>query len=354
MSRIRWLPGFMLAIVLSVTLACGGGGDDDSDDATETPAETAEETPDETEDSRLDEDLEAYFEDLEFTANAIEERLNLIQTEYSEQTFDTTQDEIDGFVILLLDTQTSWETTMDAVADYEPPPEIESEHQDLIDAGNDVITLLGELAEGAEDVTTEDELDALIADFDAEISEANDAFDEACFALQDIADDENIDVDLRCGDEDNESGASADLEGYFTDLEALIIVRDAEQQDAVDEHNSGDWFGDPEGEYESVKVMIGRSVDVYDAFLADASDLSPPLSVTEQHDAFIDASEAYSEIVNDNLEGVEAAGNISDATDFAENNTDIDTGRAAYAGACRNLQAIADLESIDVDLACEG
>ena len=88
----------------------------------------------------------------------------------------------------------------EAFGDLDPPSEVEDAHARLVEALSDGADAIQAVADDLPDALSMADLEGLDARFDSE--GLNDAFmrlDEACVALQTIADDNSIDVDLECG-----------------------------------------------------------------------------------------------------------------------------------------------------------
>ena len=87
-------------------------------------------------------------------------------------------------------------TDIDAL---EPPDAVADAHREAVEAFEDSQVAISNFSARLNQVESEAELDGLFETFDSE--PAFDRFEEACLALQEIADDNAIAVDLACGDE---------------------------------------------------------------------------------------------------------------------------------------------------------
>ena len=180
--KARFLP---LALITAVLLAfgalaagCGGGG-------TLT--------------------IEEYFQELGRLNASAEERIDAVYeaafAEVDEANFESLpleeqvevfKDIFDAFPPLL-------ENFLDDAKDLDPPAEVEDLHNDSVRAGDDFLEAIRDVAGQIDDVQSQVELDALAEDEATDA--ASERFDQACVALQDLADENDIDVDLACGDE---------------------------------------------------------------------------------------------------------------------------------------------------------
>ena len=156
------------------------------------------------------------------------------------------------------------------------------------------------------------------------------------------------------GDEETpESDAGASLDEYFTALEGIAAEREAELTDNVDDHNSQDFFGDPEGEYAALQVLLTRTGAAYELSAIQVANLDVPADLEDEHLALVTATGGRASIVSNLLADVVDAGNMSDANDVIDTySPDIDEVDATLIDACVALQDIADENEIDVDLLC--
>lgn len=165
------LPGALLLGLVGVAGACGGGGE----------ALT----------------LEEYFQRL----GAANEELSQQEEEvpdpefndddvFDEQEKQSLRENVDAFISLLEDFR-------DVLADLDPPDEVEDEHNETLARLDDFIAAFRAAGDRVQDAQSLEDLDAAFADVNA----ADAPLTQACFALQAIANDNNIDVDLECEEE---------------------------------------------------------------------------------------------------------------------------------------------------------
>lgn len=215
-TRITWVVRIVLAatatVLLSLALACGG--DDDGEEA-EGPAAT-ESAGDETDgdDNSGDDggndsggdggpgdlgdyfaEIDAIFEDADAESDEIEQSFDEAYT--NAVTVEDAKDVLGTFLAQTRELQTA---ALDSFEAVDPPDEAEDAHNGFLEAGRDLVGLAERLMEGVEQVETEEDLNALSADFEEEGNALASAADEACFNLQDIADQAAINVDLNCQD----------------------------------------------------------------------------------------------------------------------------------------------------------
>ena len=71
-------------------------------------------------------------------------------------------------------------------------------HQDFIDAVRVSVTAGEALQDDLTNITTDEQLDDRLAEFDSDTDAALDEADAACLRLQEIADTEDVGIDLEC------------------------------------------------------------------------------------------------------------------------------------------------------------
>jgi hypothetical protein len=86
------------------------------------------------------------------------------------------------------------------VENLNPPDDIQDAHDDLVAAAKELTSTFRDLADQAQDIAPEDIEDFFNTQVFGAFTSAE--FDEACSAVQDIADDKGIDVDLNCEPEE--------------------------------------------------------------------------------------------------------------------------------------------------------
>ena len=143
--------------------------------------------------------LEEYFQRLDAVDNEADERGQALEDEFP-QAFEEpkpTQEFINSLTALVRD-------FVDSLEQIDPPAQVEDAHNDAAAAGTDFAQVLEEAAPQIEGVESASELEEMLGDLFAEDSEfaaADEQFTNSCVALQQIADDNEIDVDLECEEE---------------------------------------------------------------------------------------------------------------------------------------------------------
>lgn len=173
-------PVFLVALALMTLLAAGCSDDGDGD---------AEELT-----------LEEYFAQVESafeTSSNTTEQLNTdLDNSLSEAaTFEEQLTALQAFVDGASDL---YQDSITAMEGLPPPVEAEQPHNDFIEATTDIANATGALSDGLEDAEDNADVTELLDEFESEIAESLFAVDQACEDLQDLADDNSIDADLRC------------------------------------------------------------------------------------------------------------------------------------------------------------
>jgi uncharacterized phage infection (PIP) family protein YhgE len=135
--------------------------------------------------------LEEYFNEVEDSAGTLDERTAAVAA-----TLETSDD--------LDDLKNAAGQYPDILSDFledlqalPPANEAAALQQDAIDSGQAFLDLLSDAVDEAEQVETEAEFVAALAS--DEVENASDEFTRTCLALQALAGDNDIDVDLGCG-----------------------------------------------------------------------------------------------------------------------------------------------------------
>ena len=143
--------------------------------------------------------LEEYFQQLDALTAAAEERAVEFEEAFDAQ-MDAAASEEDVLAVFedaLRNAQPIFTTFVDGLNDLNPPAAVEELHNEFADAS-------AELAASLEEVLNEFGDQDFAADLnlfeESSLSQAGDRFDKTCAALQDFADENEIDVDIVCYD----------------------------------------------------------------------------------------------------------------------------------------------------------
>ena len=144
--------------------------------------------------------LEEYFQQLEALTATAEERGAEFQDAFDAQV-DAVASEEEWLAVLedaFTKSQLIFTTFADGLTELNPPAVVEELHNEFVDVSAELLASL-------EEVLNELDLDSVANLFDGLLEEsganqAGERFDKTCAALQDIADENEIDVDLDCED----------------------------------------------------------------------------------------------------------------------------------------------------------
>jgi hypothetical protein len=171
---MRWALGFIAASSLVfITAACGGGGDDPQT-------------------------LEEYLGLYEAADNRAEQASDQLDTQYAAVLSQTqlTDDNRPDVQAYFQELGEVGQTYVDEISDLNPPEEAEDLHEASVESYQHVLDLYDDAQADIGQVTSIGGLQAL---FDTpEINDALEAANEDCRELQQLATDNNVDVDLEC------------------------------------------------------------------------------------------------------------------------------------------------------------
>lgn len=118
------------------------------------------------------------------------------QVEEDAETQEEKADLLRNFWVRISD---RYEEVVDNIGGLEPPPEAREAHSEWLAVQREATDFVGGLNDRAQRATSLDEIAELNSEFDAPIAtDLSERSDAACLALQAIADDNGIDVDLEC------------------------------------------------------------------------------------------------------------------------------------------------------------
>ena len=197
LSRLPAILALVCAagLVLLVT-ACGG--DDEPTDGDTTGAESPA-------DGNGDGDelsLEEYFQRIDAIFERSDEEIDALNTELTEATGPGVglEDGITAIDDFLSESVTVLTDAVNEMEALNEPSEVSDAQADFTAAIRDATDQAETFQEDLQGVTTEEELEELVSQFDQETTQTTQEADAACLELQGIADDNSIIVDLNCED----------------------------------------------------------------------------------------------------------------------------------------------------------
>ncbi|MDO8614880.1 MAG: hypothetical protein Q7T33_03965 [Dehalococcoidia bacterium] len=146
--------------------------------------------------------LDEYFQSLDAIFEEADQQIDDLQQELDDAiaisgNVDDQLQALDDFLAASIETT---ENAIDGITALEAPSDAADSEARFVFAARDTVLAADELRDQLRDVTTQDELDSLVADFDATFTAITNEADAACADLQDLADGNNVDVDLNCED----------------------------------------------------------------------------------------------------------------------------------------------------------
>ena len=203
MLRLVRITLVSLSALLLLAAACGGD-DDSTGSATDAPTAT-EATATETDSgddggdgNGASADLDDYFTEVSKIALRTDTKLEQVGSDLQNATFADDAEEIATTQDAFQQVGETLELAILDFADLDPPPEAEDAHAEFIEKLQAALIVQSQFLADMEDLTTSAELDALAEEYNPDLAETDADFDEACLALQGIADGNGIDADLRC------------------------------------------------------------------------------------------------------------------------------------------------------------
>lgn len=163
--------------------ACGG----DEEEGTATPAAGTQQAVEEEELS-----LDEYFRQFDRISDEAQTRVQRLESEAVGQDIDASQDFYDGLVSI-------FGQTFNDLKNLQPPSDAWDVHNEFVAASAEMQASLEDLSERLADVESLSDLQTLLAEPMPAFETAGERMDNACFRLQEIADENGIDVDLECG-----------------------------------------------------------------------------------------------------------------------------------------------------------
>lgn len=146
--------------------------------------------------------LEEYFTQIEELSDELETRGTDAEQTFNEelvgaQSNDEAIDAIEAFIGEAIEISSNFREGMD---DLDPPSETAELHNQAVDAFDDTIAEFEEARSDLQAAESEDELLEVANDLETRFDDVTSASTEACNGLQEIAGENEIDVDLQCED----------------------------------------------------------------------------------------------------------------------------------------------------------
>ncbi len=149
--------------------------------------------------------LEQYFQRIDALGNDLDDELNRLSAEFDEtvEEAETEEEVIDAFRDFLDPQPGLFEDFVEELESIAPPSDVEDAHNEMVAIQAEGLELLEDLNERAQRVESASGVEEVGAELEGPAFTAIvDQTEQACFALEAIADANGIDVDLECEDEE--------------------------------------------------------------------------------------------------------------------------------------------------------
>lgn len=176
----RLAPLFLALAFVSLVAACG------DDDGGASPGGGS--------------DLEVYFAGLDDVFERADNESDDAQTGLDDalQDADGLEEEVAAVQDYLDATVATFNNATEGIAALDPPAEATGAQADFIEAAEGSRDLAASLKADLAGIETREEADQLVVDFNEESQPFVEQGDQACLELQQVADDNDVDVDLGC------------------------------------------------------------------------------------------------------------------------------------------------------------
>lgn len=166
------------ALLLAVTAACGGDDDENGSGKTMT--------------------VEEYFDAVVEIAGRTNTAIDSIDARMTDATYDTESDEVTANLEAFAEIGQALESSAADLGKLHPPEEASAEHDDFQAAVADYAALVALVTDDLDGVSTLDELDAVLTQYDSEGSQVVGAAADTCLALQTVGAQYVDGLDLAC------------------------------------------------------------------------------------------------------------------------------------------------------------
>jgi hypothetical protein len=146
--------------------------------------------------------LDEYFAEFEAIDADVDAQIEAAYADFPEDADDFSDDtNLPYFKDLIAVFPRVVSDLLDQLNDLEPPAEVEDAHNELIDAGEDLLVVFQNAADELGGAATMAEFGSLNDELDLTIAPASTRFDAACLAVVAIGEDNGVAVDVTCQDE---------------------------------------------------------------------------------------------------------------------------------------------------------
>ncbi len=146
--------------------------------------------------------LEEFFQRIDVLDDEYEARTEALEAEFDEALagVESVDEVIDAAQSFFDEGAAAIENFVESIADIDPPAEAENLHDRVVEAGRTVVEQFSNAIDEIEEISTEEEFEALFED--SAIEDAFDRFTVVCLEAQAMANENGIDVEYNCDDEE--------------------------------------------------------------------------------------------------------------------------------------------------------
>jgi hypothetical protein len=288
--------------------------------------------------------IEEYFRELEALASASRDAADRVSDDFSELVADV--DDVDEALAsdlaeLVEELQALFAEFSQGLEEISPPAEAADAHADAVNAYADVADALEVTAEDTRDARSIEELEEAFANLEGPGAAA----DESCFALQALADDNGLVVDLRCTSEEV-SAPDSGLDEYFEDIATLADEFDFAGTRTISIGGEAFTATGPLNDEQRAALVQAFTVlrDGADDLRVALLGITPPAEAEQAHQDYVDSAQEASATMTTAVDQLRTAqtGEARDAI--------LD---AVLVPSCQSLVELAAENEIDVFLVCE-
>lgn len=155
--------------------------------------------------------LEEYFSQMEQIAQSHKKQADALEKSADEQMANATDEAAQVALIqtFFADNLEVAESSLTDIQEVSPPGEVEEQHQAFMDTFESMVAAFQEASTSIDDASTAADVSAVIEEMGPQIEGISGEFDTTCVDLQKVADENDIEADLDCGEgSGSDSGAS--------------------------------------------------------------------------------------------------------------------------------------------------
>ena len=149
--------------------------------------------------------LEEYFQRIDVLGNDLDDEIDRLGEEFDEaaEKAETEEEVIEAFRDFMDRLAALFGDFVSELESIDPPSEVEDAHNEIVAVQAEGLELLEDLDERAQRAESVSDVEEVGAELEGPVfTDVSDRGEQACFALEAIADANGIDVDLECEEEE--------------------------------------------------------------------------------------------------------------------------------------------------------